>query len=221
MPLEVAKPIGLKPFVTEAMKQKTSLCLGISAHQEKIRQDEQIRQTAPRVGFFGIQPVILPGPPKFSDSFSQDTSALGSKLRAMLGQDTPALKQNFWLWESSTDASSRDSESDAEVNCEDEENDECEDEDEVKSQYEATKAEDKSQYEATKAEVIKHLAANDPNSKRVAAMEAVHQPVPGAKAGKEEPSMKEYLSYGKSLMSDMFRKSSSNNKESTSKFVDL
>ena len=97
--------------------------------------------------------------------------------------------------------------SDAEADCEDDENDELEDgeEDEVKSQY-----------DAAKAEVIKQVAANDPNSQRVAAMEAVHQPVPGAKAGREEPSMKEYLSYGKAVMSDMFRKSSSNNKESIS-----
>jgi len=207
MPLEVAQPFGLKPFVQEAMKQKTTLCLGMKALHEKRLQDAEIQQTGLRLGFFGIQPVILPGPPKFSDSFSHETSALGSKLKAMLGQDTPALKENFWLWESSTDASTNDSASDAEADCEDDENDELEDgeEDEVKSQY-----------DAAKAEVIKLLAANDPNSQRVAAMEAVHQPIPGAKAGREEPSMKEYLSYGKAVMSDMFRKSSSNNKESIS-----
>jgi len=47
-------------------------------------------------------------------------------------------------------------------------------------------------------------------------MEAVHQPVPGAKSGREKASMKEYLNYGQSFVLDVFRKSSSNNKESIS-----
>jgi len=125
----------------------------------------------------------------------------------MLGQNTPALKENFWLWDASTDASSNDSESNEELDCEDQEKDEIEDEneDEVNSQY-----------DVAKAELIKQVAANDPNSHRFAAMEAVHQPIPGAKSGREEASIKEYLNYGKSFMSDMFQKSSSNNKESIS-----
>merc|ERR1719316_1771379 len=186
--------------------QKATLCYGMGAALQKTSRDEEIRQHAQPVGFFGMQPVLLPRPTTFSDGFGDHTCALGSKLKAMLGQNTPALKQNFWLWDASTDASSNDSESNEELDCEDE-IDEFEDE---------NKDEVNSQYDAAKAEVIKQVQANDPNSHRFAAMEAVHQPIPGAKSGREEASMKESLSYSKSFLSDMFRKSSSNNKESAS-----
>jgi hypothetical protein len=223
MPQEVAKPLGLTPFVQEAMKQKMTLHRGIGALHDKIRMEEEIRETAHPVGFFGVQPVILPRAPNFSDSFRHDTRTLGGKLKVMLEQSTPTLAQSFWHWDASTDASSNDSESNTELQCEDE-LDEAEDEvksqydDEVKSQYDdevKSQYDDEvnSQYDEAKAALIKQIAANDPNSQRVAAMEAVHQPIPGAKSGREEASVHEYLSYGKALMSDLFRKSSSNEKE--------
>jgi len=225
MPVEVAKPLGLMPFVQEAMKQKTSLGQGMGIPLEKIRRDTEIREVAHPVGFFGVQPVILPRPPKFSDSFDHKASTLGDRLKAMLEQSTPALKESFWLWDASTDASTNDAESNADSDCEDEEKEEVEQEeqdekeDEVKSQYDAAEEKEdeaKLEYDAAKAEVIKQVVANDPNTPRLAAMEAVHQPVPGAKSGREKASMKEYLNYGQSFVLDVFRKSSSNNKESIS-----
>merc|ERR1712118_456347 len=85
-----------------------------------------------------------------------------------------------------------------ESDCEDEEKEEVEQEEQDEKEDEA-----KLEYDAAKAEVIKQVIANDPNTPRFLAMEAVHQPIPGAKSGREQASMKEYLNYGQSFVLDV------------------
>jgi hypothetical protein len=193
MAFAVAKPIGLAPFVQEAVKDKTMVYHMLDALHEKSRKDAELRQNAPSIGYFGIQPVILPRPPNFSDSFREETCSLGGRLQIQLALGTPSLKQSFENWEASTDASSNDSD-------EEEVHEEQEEEQEHDKVEDEAEEELKSQYEAQKAEFITRVTANDPESHRVAAMKAVHQPVPGAKAGREEASVHEYLNYGKSMM---------------------
>jgi len=202
MPVQVTQPIGLTPFVQETMKQNARTVQSMGTVPQMMRRDEEIRQLPKLVGFVGVDPVILPRAPTFSDKFGQDMNTLGDKLRAALKRGTPASKQTFWSFDTSTDVSTNASESGEE---------EEEKDDEVKSQYdseyEAPKAEDDdddvrsqysqydSEYEDAKAEIIKRAKAHDPNTRRIAAMEAVHQPVPGVKSGRDKASMKEYLRY--------------------------
>jgi hypothetical protein len=190
----VAKPIGLAPFVQEAVKDKTRLYGQMETLFELNRRGAQRWESSASMGYFGMRPVTLPN---FSDSFHQETCRLGGRLQTNLAFGTPSLKQSFENWEASTDASSHDSDEE-EVHEEQEEEQQEEQEEEHDKVEDEAEDELKSQYEAQKAEFFTRVTANDPESHRVAAMKAVHQPIPGAKAGREEASVHEYLNYGKS-----------------------
>jgi hypothetical protein len=188
---EVAKPQGLMPLVQFTMNRNSE---SFSAHCQSIGGPIDLHGLKAKT-----QQAALA-----ANQITQ-MRMLGAKLHA------PQI-WHFGFVRSDSESTRSDCEDiNAESDCEDEDEDEIEDEgkEEDKSQYDQATTRPGSEVGVTYYDVVEQPTANDKNNRRVAAMESVHQPVPGAKSGREGASIKDYVSYGKSLMGDMFRKNPS------------